>query len=73
MKSIVSQKGQVTIPKGCRDKLGLSAGTTLDFEAIDGVLVGRKVKEEDLFHKWSGRGTHPGGQCVDDYLARIRE
>ena len=73
MKSIVSQKGQVTIPKGCRDKLGLCAGTTLAFEAIDGVLVGRKVQGEDPYHKWRGRGALPGGQCVDDYLARTRE
>jgi AbrB family looped-hinge helix DNA binding protein len=73
MKAIVSQKGQVTIPKGCRDKLGLRAGTTLEFEAIDGALVARKVRLEDVFRKWRGRGALPGGQDVDAYLAGIRE
>ncbi len=73
MKAIVSQKGQVTIPKACRDKLGLKTGTVLDFEAIDGTLVARKMQQEDVFSKWRGKGRLPGGQGVDDYLKRTRE
>jgi antitoxin PrlF len=44
MKSTVSEKGQVTIPKALRDKLGLRAGQVLEFEARGGALVGRKRK-----------------------------
>ncbi len=73
MKAIVSQKGQVTIPKACRDKLGLKTGTVLDFEAIDGTLVARKMQQEDVFSKWRGKGKLPGGQGVDDYLKGTRE
>jgi AbrB family looped-hinge helix DNA binding protein len=43
MKSVVSEKGQVTIPKPLRDKLGLRPGQVLEFETRDGVLVGRKA------------------------------
>lgn len=73
MKAIVSQRGQVTIPKACRERLGLKSGVVLEFEAVDGVLVARKVQPEDVFSKWRGRGRVPGAQSVDEYLARVRE
>ena len=72
MKAIVSEKGQVTIPKPCRDRLGLRAGTVLDFEAQDGQLVAVKRPAVDVFRKWRGRGKLPAGLSVDDYLAKVR-
>lgn len=39
---MVSEKGQVTIPKAVRDRLGLKPGQVLEFEARGGLLVGRK-------------------------------
>jgi len=42
MKASVSEKGQVTIPKPIRDKLGLRPGSMLEFETKNGVLVGKK-------------------------------
>jgi antitoxin PrlF len=47
MKSIVSEKGQVTIPKPLRDRLGIRAGEVLDFEEHEGRLVARKLSNED--------------------------
>jgi AbrB family looped-hinge helix DNA binding protein len=44
MKSTVSEKGQVTIPKPLRKKLGIGAGQVLDFEAKNGTLVARKAR-----------------------------
>ena len=73
MKARITSKGQVTVPKVCRDKLGLRTGTILDFETVDGVLVARKVQHEDIFAKWRGKGQLPGQQSVDDYLGSIRE
>ena len=72
MKAKLSSKGQVTVPKACRDKLGLKTGTVLDFEAIDGALIVKKVQTEDAFHKWRGRGKLPEGVSVDQYLAGVR-
>lgn len=72
MQAKLTSKGQVTVPKSCRDKLGLKTGTVLDFEAIDGVLVARKVQTEDLFQKWRGSAVLPGNLSVDDYLEQVR-
>jgi AbrB family looped-hinge helix DNA binding protein len=49
MKSVMSEKGQVTVPKALRDSLALSAGTVLDFTEEDGRLVARRVVEADPF------------------------
>ena len=68
MRATISQGGRVTIPKACRDKLGLKAGTVLEFDVEDGVLVARKVPPEDVFRKWRGRGRLPAGLGVDEYL-----
>ncbi len=47
MKSVVSERGQVTIPKPIRDRLGLRQGLEIEFEARNGLLIGRKVTPED--------------------------
>jgi len=72
MKSIVSEKGQVTIPKAIRERLGLRAGAVVDFEAVEGKLVGVKREPDDRLRKWLGKGRVPGGLDVDAYLERIR-
>jgi len=43
MKAVVSEKGQVTIPKALRDHLGIRPGMVLDFEEQAGSLVATKV------------------------------
>jgi antitoxin PrlF len=54
MKSTVSERGQVTIPKAIRDKLGLDPGQEIEFEAQDGLLIGRKKAEVDVVTKVTG-------------------
>ena len=40
----VGEKGQVTIPKELRERLGLGAGSEVGFELQDGCIVMRKVE-----------------------------
>ncbi|MGZ6258900.1 MAG: AbrB/MazE/SpoVT family DNA-binding domain-containing protein [Candidatus Limnocylindrales bacterium] len=47
MKSVVSEKGQVTIPKAVRDRLGIRPGQVLDFEAEGGRLIASKAQAQD--------------------------
>ena len=47
MKSIVSEKGQVTIPKALRESLAIRPGTALDFVEENGALVARRVATID--------------------------
>ncbi|TVP77292.1 MAG: AbrB/MazE/SpoVT family DNA-binding domain-containing protein [Puniceicoccaceae bacterium] len=73
MNAIVSEKGQVTIPKKLRDKLGLRTGSVLQFSDENGILLARKFQQEDPIRKWRGRGIIPGGLSVDDYLKQTRD
>lgn len=70
MKSIVSDKGQVTIPKAVRSKLGLRPGTVLEFEADRGRLIGRKAGARDVIDELYG--SLKMDEPVDDYIERVR-
>lgn len=55
MKSVVSERGQVTIPKKIRDRLGLRQGQELEFEARDGLLIGyKRVNSADIVESVTG-------------------
>lgn len=41
-RAIVSEKGQITIPKRVRDRLGLKGGQVLQFDTDRGQLIVRK-------------------------------
>jgi len=71
MKSVVSKKGQVTIPKALRDRLGIRPGTVLEFEARSGKLVGVKADtHEDPVTQVTGILRTP--LRTDEYLEESR-
>ena len=70
MKTTVSEKGQVTIPKPLRDRLGLRPGSVLDFEEADGRLVGRKLMPADHLEELVGILRLPGG--TDAFIREMR-
>jgi AbrB family looped-hinge helix DNA binding protein len=73
MNGIVSEKGQVTIPKELREQLGIRRGTVLKFSATGGKLIAAKQVAADPFEKWTGRGKLPKGiRSVDEYLTLVR-
>jgi AbrB family looped-hinge helix DNA binding protein len=47
MKAVVSEKGQVTIPKRLRQRLGLRAGQLLEFREEQGALILTKASSDD--------------------------
>ena len=62
MKVIVSEKGQVTIPKPLRDRLGIRPGQVLEMREEGGRLVATKESAEDAVGRVYGilkvrRGT----------------
>jgi antitoxin PrlF len=73
MTAVLSEKGQITIPKALREKLGLLPGAVLEFDAVQGKLVAQKKVPEDVFKKWRGRGRLPRSMTVAAYLKRARD
>jgi len=47
MKAVIAERGQVTIPKTLRERLGMKPGTTLEFSEERGRLVAVKVSPAD--------------------------
>lgn len=70
MKSRVSERGQVTIPKALRDRLGIAHGQVLEFEAENGRLVATKVGHRDPVD--AVYGILGSGRSTDEYIDEIR-
>ncbi len=74
MANTVTSKGQVTIPKPVRDRLGIKPGSAVDFElAPDGRVILVKVKAgrpKSRFAALRGRAGH--GLTTDQIMALTR-
>jgi antitoxin PrlF len=74
MATKVTSKGQVTIPKPVRDRLGITAGSAVDFRIdADGQVVLQKVagpQAKSPIEKW--RGSVAPGLSTDDIMAMTR-
>jgi len=70
MKATVSEKGQVTIPKALRTRLGIRPGSVLDFDAEGGRLVARRAQTADPIGAAWGVLKLP--ESVDAFVDRAR-
>lgn len=70
MKAIVSEKGQVTIPKKLRDRLGITPGAVLEFREDAGVLLTTKASGEDAIA--AVFGIIDTDRPVDDLVEEMR-
>jgi AbrB family looped-hinge helix DNA binding protein len=68
----ITAKGQVTIPKDIRDRLGLRIGDEIDFVPENGVVLLRKIVPDDPFAKWRGYLKDLEGQDVDELIEEMR-
>lgn len=68
----VTSKGQVTIPKKVRERLGVQPGEGVGFEEKDGVVCIRKAVTKSPFDRWVGKLKHLKGQRSDDLVREIR-
>ncbi|MBI5101404.1 MAG: AbrB/MazE/SpoVT family DNA-binding domain-containing protein [Nitrospirae bacterium] len=68
----VTSKGQVTIPKKVRDRLGVHPGEDVGFEEKEGVVVISKAVTKSPFDKWVGKLAKLEGQKSDDLVKELR-
>jgi AbrB family looped-hinge helix DNA binding protein len=70
MKSVVSEKGQVTIPKSLRERLGIHPGQILEFTEQKGRLIAEKATPVDAIEAVYGILTLPKG--TDTTMTQLR-
>jgi antitoxin PrlF len=66
----VTERGQVTIPKALRERLGIVPGTEIEFEAEAGRLIGRKADSQAPIDRWYG--TLQVAESTDEFMDAIR-
>ena len=70
VKTTVSEKGQVTIPKQLRDRLGIRPGQVLELDEENGRLVATKAHEVDPVDQ--AYGILPSEPTTDALIASMR-
>ena len=71
----VTRKGQVTIPKPVRDRLGITPGSKVDFEVADDGRaflrrIGKRAVKPSRFERM--RATATSGLTTDEIMALTR-
>ena len=72
VKTRITSKGQVTVPKNVRERLGLRAGDELEFTEEDGVFHLSKRVDPDVFKKYRGYLKDLAGQNSDELIQEMR-
>jgi AbrB family looped-hinge helix DNA binding protein len=68
----VTSKGQITIPKLVRDKLGISEGTEIQFEEKDGIFYIKKYLKKSPFDRWVGFLSKHKSKGTDRIIEELR-
>jgi len=68
----LTSKGQLTVPKAVRDKLGIQPGEYLSFEEKDGIFYVKKSLKKSPFDKWIGVLKTRKGQRTDTIIKELR-
>lgn len=70
MKTTVSEKGQITIPKRLRDSMGIQPGSVLDFKEQRGHLIATKIAPTDPVDTVYGVVKFP--RSTDELVRELR-
>lgn len=68
----VTSKGQITIPKPVRDRLGIRPGDEVEFIEDDGQFRVRRRPASSAFARHRGCLKHLRGQVADDIVKELR-
>jgi len=68
----VTSKGQITIPKKVRDKLGVQPGEEISFESKGDAFYIRKVLRKSPFDNWVGKLKTQAKHRTDDIIDELR-
>jgi len=73
MRTTISRKGQITVPVGIREAIGLTAGTQIELElGAAGTFVARKATAQSHFAKFRGIGAKRGPGRSKDAMKMLR-
>lgn len=74
VRSTLSSKGQITVPKLVRDRLKATQGTQLEFVLDDdNVTVRLASPSTEPLQAWFGIAPLPEGQTVSGWIREMRE
>ena len=68
----VTSKGQITVPKAVRERLGLAPGDEIEFTEVGGQMVVRRHETGSRFEKYRGYLKHLKGQDPDALVEEMR-
>ena len=68
----VTSKGQITLPKVVREKLGISPGERIGFVERRGMFMIRKPFKKSPFDRWLGKLNHLKGATADKIIEDLR-
>lgn len=68
----LTSKGQITIPKEVRDKLGIVSGEELIFEEKNGIFYIKKGIKKSPFDRWVGYLKSTGKKKTDAIIKGLR-
>jgi len=72
----IGERGQVTIPKGNRDRFSLVPQTEVEFSVVRGSIVLKKAPKKLDLRKWKGRcqdsSAELGFTSVDRFIDDVR-
>jgi antitoxin PrlF len=69
MKSRVTERGQVTIPKSLRERLGIQAGQLIEFSEVEGrIVLHRQVPDHPVDQVFGIVEAGPGTDALMEEL-----